>query len=211
MALDLDSLNLAAGAAPPSRPMSATASLDDDWKEGVVLLDTAPASSLRVDDDDEPYEPGSRTHVAHAPSPVLDSMETLRPMQRPVALEPFVPRVPGVSGPIDSESTFVAASPLVPEAPPRPLTMASAPLHAQPVALPPVSERTMAIDTSSGPPDMGLTMPAPMAMMGAAPRPFAPPPPAQPAAPPSKLPIIIAVVIALLLIIGALVVVATRR
>ncbi len=215
MALDIDSLNAAAGVVP-QRPIVATTPLADDWKEGVVLLDTAPASSLRADDDEDEedlYEPGSRTHVSHAPAPVLDTMETLRPMQRPIALDAFVPRVPGVSGPVDAESTFVANSPLVPEAPPRPLTMASVPLHAQPVALPPVSERTMAIDTSAALPDLGHTMPAPMGMMGA-PRPFAPPvaqPVGQPAAAPSKLPIVIAVVIALVLIAGALVVVATRR
>ncbi|MFO0651898.1 MAG: hypothetical protein U0326_37095 [Polyangiales bacterium] len=214
MALDLDSLNAAAGVAA-SRAVAATTPLSDDWKEGVVLLDTSPASSLRAvdEDEEEPYEPGSRTQVAHAPAPVLDTMETLRPMQRPVALEPFVPRIPGMSGPVDAESTFVANSPLVPEAPPRPLTMASVPLHAQPVALPPVSERTMAIDTSGGPHDIGHTMPAPMGMMGA-PRPFTPPvaqPVERPVAAPSKLPIIVAVVIALVLIAGALAVVATRR
>ena len=208
MALDIDSLNL--GGVGPS-PARAPSGAGDDWKEGVVLLDTAPARDLE-ESDDEPYEPGSRTHVTPTPAPVLDSMETLRPMQRPVAIEAFVPRPVG-NGPVDSESTFVASSPLVPEVTARPLTMA--PLTPQPVTaplvpLPPVSERTMALDLSGGPESIVQTMPAPMGLHG--PLPIAPRPPAAPApAPPSKAPILVAVVIALLLIAGALVVVFTRK
>ncbi len=206
MALDIDSLNL--GAMAPSPPRAAS----EDWKEGVVLLDTAPARDLE-ESDEEPYEPGSRTHVTPTPAPVLDTMETLRPMQRPVGIEPFVPRPVGMSGPIDSESTFVASSPLVPEAPARPLTVApftSQPVTTPLVALPPVSERTMALDLSVGPDSVVQTVPAPMGLR--AQPPIAPQRPAAPApAAPSKTPIIIAVVIAMLLIAAAIIVVITRK
>ncbi len=140
-------------------------------------------------------------------------METLRPMQRPVGIEPFVPRPVGMSGPIDSESTFVASSPLVPEAPARPLTVApftSQPVTTPLVALPPVSERTMALDLSVGPDSVVQTVPAPMGLR--AQPPIAPQRPAAPApAAPSKTPIIIAVVIAMLFIAAAIVVVITRK
>ncbi len=211
MALDLDSLALAAGlsaqgapAPVPSQRVSA-----DDWREAPGMLNTGGA--LDADDDEiDGLEPGSRTQVAQPPGPVLETMETLRPMKRPTGVEPFLPRAPG-GGPVDAESTFVTSGPLVAEVVKRPPTMAPRmPQHA-PVgmALPPVSERTMAIDTAA--PLIAPTLQAPMAMHGQArpraPAPFQPPP----AATPSKTPIVVAVALALVLIGLALAVVALRR
>jgi hypothetical protein len=75
--------------------------------------------------------------------------------------------------------------------------------------LPPVSELTMAIDTSA--PMISPTLQAPMGMMAharpPAPAPLRPPP----AAAPSKTPILVAVVVALVLIGVALAVAAMRR
>lgn len=209
MALDLDSLALAAGLAAPVSTVPPSRVSSDDWREAPVVLDTGGA----LDDEDDEIdglEPGSRTQVAQPPGPVLDSMETLRPMQRPAGLEPFLPRAPG-GGPVDAESTFVATGPLVVEAVARPPTMAPRmPQHASMgMALPPVSERTMAIDTSA--PMISPTLQAPMGMMAHA-RPPAPTPfQAPPAASPSKTPIVVAVVVALILIGVALAVVALRR
>ena len=211
-ALDLDSLALAAGlsaqAAPAPTPAPRASS--DNWREAPVVLDTRGPLDDYEDDEIDGLEPGSRTQVAQPPGPVLDTMETLRPMKRPVGLEAFVPRAPG-GGPVDAESTFVASGPLVAEVVKRPPTMAPRmPQHA-PVGmeLPPVSERTMAIDTSA--PMISPTLQAPMGMMAharpPAPAPLRPPP----AAAPSKTPILVAVVVALVLIGVALAVAALRR
>ena len=114
MALDLDSLALAAGlsaqAAPAPTPAPRASS--DNWREAPVVLDTRGPLDDYEDDEIDGLEPGSRTQVAQPPGPVLDTMETLRPMKRPVGLEAFVPRAPG-GGPVDAESTFVASGPLV--------------------------------------------------------------------------------------------------
>jgi hypothetical protein len=92
MALDVDALT-AAAQPRASRPVQTTR-LEDDWKDSVVMLNTTTGSTAPTgvgddDDDDVPYEPGSRTNMAPAPAEVLDTMETLQP-RRNMAVEAYL-------------------------------------------------------------------------------------------------------------------------
>lgn len=184
MALDVDALAAAAAQPRPSRP-SQTAALDDDWKDSVVVLNTTTGSLSPAspgDDDDAPYEPGSRTQMAPAPAEVLDTMETLQP-RRIAAVEAYL----ASANPIPPSERTMALNTGAPD--PSfatvPAPMGAGPLGVAPYGMPP--------------------RPAPLPQAPRAPS-FQQPP----AAPSSKGPVIAAVVGALLLVGAAVTFVLLR-
>jgi len=191
MALDVDALS-AAAQLRPSRP-SHTAALDDDWKDSVVVLNTTTGStaptSVGDDDDDAPYEPGSRTQMAPAPAEVLDTMETLQP-RRIAAVEAYL----ASANPIPTAERTMALDTAA--APDPSFATVPAPMSAGPMGAGPM-----------GAARYGMPLrPAPVLQPQRAPA-LQPPPPA---APSSKGPLIAAVLGALLLIAAAVTFVLLR-
>lgn len=205
MALDVEALSVAASSPQRARP-SPTTELSDDWKDSVVVLDTASgntelAASVGVDDEDEePYEPGARTRMAPAPAEVLETMETLQP-RRIAAVESYLASASPIAV---SERTMALDTETIPDPAfaTTPAPMLRAPGMSAGMA--PVTPPGMSPGMSPGGPMYG--------MPPSATRPSSPQTPAFKAPPgaPSKAPIVAAVVGALVLVGGALAFVLLR-